>query len=196
MPQIFTKIPLGALFSFLWFLMLFLAAITSSVSLAQPAIAFLEDEFDLTRTKAVTIFSIITFILCLPSIFFLHRGVLDDMDFWGGNFFIVLGATIEIILFSWVFGIEKAWEEMHLGAKMKLPGVYKFIIKYITPTFLIIILGYWFINDWWDIISMEGVNKENIPYILGMRIALLITLTGIGILVWWAWRKRKIENYY
>jgi NSS family neurotransmitter:Na+ symporter len=196
MPQIFTKIPLGAMFSFLWFFMLFLAAITSSVSLAQPAIAFLEDEFDLTRTKAVSIFSIITFVLCLPSIFFLNRGVLDDMDFWGGNFFIVLGATIEIILFSWVFGIEKAWEEMHLGAKMKLPGVYKFIIKYITPTFLLIILGYWFINDWWDIITMEGVNKENIPYILGMRIALLITLAGIGILVWIAWRKRKMEDYY
>jgi NSS family neurotransmitter:Na+ symporter len=196
MPQIFTKIPLGALFSFLWFFMLFLAALTSSVSLAQPAIAFLEDEFNVTRTKAVAIFSTITFALCLPSILFLHRGVLDDMDFWGGNFFIVLGATIEIILFSWVFGIDKAWEEMHLGAKMKLPGIYKFIIKYITPTFLLIILGHWFINDWLGIITMEGVPEENVPYILGMRIALLVTLVGIGVLVWLAWRRRKMETYY
>ncbi len=196
MPLIFTKIPLGAIFSFLWFIMLFLAAVTSSVSLAQPAIAFLEDEFDLTRTKAIGIFSAITFVLCLPSIFFLHRGVLDDMDFWGGNFFIVLGATIEIVLFSWVFGIEKAWEEMHLGAKMKLPRIYKFIIKYITPTFLLIILGYWFVNDWWGIISMQGITKENVPYILGMRLALLATLIGIGILVWLAWRRRKMETYY
>src|SRR3989344_2549728 len=53
MPLIFGQIPLGAVFALLWFVLLFLAGITSSVSLAEPAVAFISDEFDLDRKRAV-----------------------------------------------------------------------------------------------------------------------------------------------
>ena len=43
MPVIFQKIFMGPFFAAAWFMLLFLAGITSSVSLAQPAVAFLED---------------------------------------------------------------------------------------------------------------------------------------------------------
>ena len=52
MPQVLGHIPLSAIFGFLWFFLLFLAGVTSSVSLAQPAIAFLEDDFDIDRKKS------------------------------------------------------------------------------------------------------------------------------------------------
>ncbi|MGD2278972.1 MAG: sodium-dependent transporter, partial [Candidatus Omnitrophota bacterium] len=83
MPLIFTHMPLSEVFGFLWFGLLFLAGVTSSVSLAQPAIAFLEDEFDISRHKAVLIFGVVTFILCNAAIFFLGKGVVDELDFWG-----------------------------------------------------------------------------------------------------------------
>ncbi len=194
MPQIFNHIPLGAIFAFLWFGMLFLAGITSSVSLSQPAIAFLEDEFDIKRSKAVTLYGAFAFVMSIPAIIFLHRGVLDDLDFWGGNFIIVLGATLEIILLAWVFGIDKAWDEMHLGARMRLPRIFKFIIKYVTPTFLLLILGYWFLTDWWKVITMVGVPAENIPYVLGIRLLLLFILLVLIYLVWHAWRNRKFAE--
>jgi SNF family Na+-dependent transporter len=196
MPQIFNKIPWGSLFGFFWFFMLFLAGLTSSVSISQPAVAFLEDEFNISRKKAVTIFSIVSFFLCLPAMLFIHRGVLDDLDFWGANFFIVLGATIEIILLAWVFGIDRAWEEMHLGAKMKLPRIFKFIIKYVTPTFLLVILGYWFVNDWWRVITMADVPPENVPFVLGIRIVLLVFFILLCVLVWKAWQNREMDRYY
>jgi NSS family neurotransmitter:Na+ symporter len=196
MPQIFNKMPWGSVFGSLWFSMLFLAAVTSSVSVAQPAIAFLEDEFNLPRNKVVAVFAAVSFLLCLPAIFFLHRGVLDDLDFWGGNFFIVLGATIEIVLLAWVFGIERAWEEMHLGAKIRIPRIYKFIIKYITPSFLLFILGYWFINDWWKVITMEETIRADVPYVLAVRLIMLAVLVLLAVLVWKAWRKRTMDNYY
>ena len=85
MPLVLNKLPFAYLFGFLWFFLLFLAGITSSVSLAQPAVAFLEDEFCITRKRAVTIFSIAAFILCQPAIFFLGRGVVNELDFWGGT---------------------------------------------------------------------------------------------------------------
>ncbi|MFN3551269.1 MAG: sodium-dependent transporter, partial [Endomicrobiia bacterium] len=110
-PLIFKQISFGTFFAFCWFLLLFLAGITSSVSLAQPAITFLEDEFDIPKKDAVLSYAVITFILCQPSIFLLKHGVVDELDFWGGTFCLVLFGCVEAILFSWIFGIDKAWDE-------------------------------------------------------------------------------------
>lgn len=192
MPLIFQKIAYGAFFGGAWFLLLFLAGITSSVSLAQPAIAFLEDEFNLTRKKTVMIFGAATFLLCQPAIFFLGRGVVNELDFWGGTFCLVVFATIEVILFAWVFGMEKAWEEVHHGADMRVPGIYKFIIKYVTPAFLFFILGMWFVQEWVPLLSMKGVSGADRPFVMGTRVFLSLLFLGLAVMVKLAWnRKRK-----
>ena len=193
MPLIFQKILYGAFFGAIWFLLLFFAGITSSVSLVQPAIAFLEDEFKISRTKAVRIFAVAAFILCQPAIFFLGNGVVDELDFWGGTFCLVLFATVEAILFGWVFGINRAWEEIHRGADMRIPRIYKFIIKYITPAFLLCILISWFIQEGIPKIMMHGVSAADRPFILGTRILLLLIFSVLAILVKIAWRNRKLE---
>jgi SNF family Na+-dependent transporter len=191
MPLVLNRLPLAAILGFCWFFLLFLAGITSSVSLAQPAVAFLEDEFDIDRKKAVTIFAIISFILCQPAIFLLGRGVVDELDFWGGTFFLVLFATIETLLFAWVFGMEKAWDEIHKGADMQVPKVYKFIIKYITPAFLIFILiSYFLQKESRNFIFMQDVSIQNRPFILGTRLGLLLIFLILAILVRIAWRRR------
>jgi SNF family Na+-dependent transporter len=194
MPGIFGQIPMGQLFSFLWFFMLFLAGITSSISLAQPLIGFLEDEFNMTRQRAVLTFAAITFVLCQPAVWFLSNGVVDDLDFWGGNFFIVLGATIEIILVAWIFGVDKAWKEMHIGSQLRIPNIFKFVIKYITPVFLLVILGAWFIVDWIPLIFMKGVPGENIPYVLGTRLGILALFIILCFMVRIAWKRRKMQE--
>ncbi|MFH1457940.1 MAG: sodium-dependent transporter [Candidatus Omnitrophota bacterium] len=192
MPLVLNQLPLSWFFSFLWFFLLFLAGMTSSVSLAQPAVAFLEDEFDIGRGKAVVIFGCVAFLLCQPAIFFLKNGVVDELDFWGGTFLLVLFATIETILFAWVFGMEKAWDEIHRGADMRVPRIYKFIIKYVTPLFLLIILGMWFWQEWLPIIFMKNVSSANRPFILGTRVGLLAIFITLGVLVKMAWRKKRI----
>ncbi len=192
MPLVLNKLPLPELFGFFWFFLLFLAGITSSVSLAQPAVAFLEDEFNISRRRAVNIFGIVSFILVQPAIFFLGRGVVDELDFWGGTFFLVVFATIEIILFAWVFGMDRAWEEIHKGADMSIPKVYKFIIKYITPLFLFVILGMWFVQEWLPIIMMKNVSVADKPYIFGTRLVLLFIFVILAVLVKVAWFRRKL----
>ncbi len=195
MPLVLNKLPFSEIFGFLWFFLLFLAGITSSVSLAQPAVAFLEDEFNINRKKAVKIFAIVSFILCQPGIFFLGRGVVDELDFWGGTFFLVLFATIETILFAWVFGMEKAWDEIHKGADMRVPGAYKFIIKYITPLFLFFILGMWFWQEWMPIILMKNVSQINRPFILWTRVGLVMIFALLAVLVKIAWARREERVY-
>ncbi len=190
MPMIFDKIPMGAVFAFMWFVLLFLAGITSSVSLATPAVAFLEDEFDISKKDAVLIFGIVTFVLCQPAIFLLGNGVVDELDFWGGTFCLVLFAMIEVIIFSWVFGIEKAWTEMHHGADIVVPGFYRFIIKYVTPLILLAILVVWFWQEGLNTILMKNVSASNYPVILYTRINLIALFAILCIMVMTAWRRR------
>jgi len=190
MPLVLNKLPWPQVFGFFWFFLLFLAGITSSVSLAQPAVTFLEDEFNLKRKRAASIFGLVSFILCQPAIFFLSRGVVDELDFWGGTFFLVVFATIETVLFVWVFGMDQAWEEMHKGAEMTIPKIYKFIIKYITPLFLFIILGMWFVQEWLPKIMMKNIAGVDKPYILATRLGLLLVFAILAILVKISWKRR------
>jgi SNF family Na+-dependent transporter len=194
MPLIFEKMPLGFVFSGLWFLLLFIAGITSSVSMIQPTMAFLEDEFGISRSKATIILGIITFLACHPAIFFIKYGVIDEIDFWGGTVTLIIFATIEIFIFLFALKFAKGWEEMNIGALIKIPKIYKFIIKYITPSFLLILLAVWTYQQFIPTIFLEGVSEENKPFIWGVRIMLLAILLALLILVKIAWNKRKIKE--
>ncbi len=194
MPLVLNHLPWWEIFGFLWFFLLFLAGVTSSVSLAQPAVAFLEDEFDLDRRKAVWIFIAVTFFLCQPAIFFLKNGVVDELDFWGGTVFLVIFAAIETILFSWVFGMDKAWDEIHLGSDMTIPRVYKFIIKYVTPLFLLVILGMWLWQEWIPVIMMKNVAEADKPFVLATRMGLLAGFFVLALLVKIAWRRKWLNK--
>ena len=191
MPLIFGQIPLGQVFALLWFALLFLAGLTSSVSLAEPAVAFISDEFGLDRKRAVSWLAVVLFILCQFPIFFLGQGVVDELDFWGGTFCLVLFGTIETVLFVWIFGIEKAWEEIHHGAEMRIPGFYKPIIRYVTPLFLFFILGFWFIQQGIPVILMQGVPDAMKPYVLATRLGLILLFLAIALLVRKAWYYKK-----
>jgi SNF family Na+-dependent transporter len=191
MPLIFGKVLNGAFFGCVWFLLLFLAGITSSVSLAQPAVAFLEDEFNISRKRAVSILAAALFIFCQPAVFLLGKGIVNELDFWGGTFCLVLFATVETIIFAWVFGMERAWEEIHHGADMKIPNIYKFIIKYVTPTFLLLILAFWGYQEWWPMILMKNVPESSKPYVLATRFALMALFIVLSVLVKIAWSKKR-----
>jgi SNF family Na+-dependent transporter len=197
MPLVLQKMAYGNILGFLWFMLLFLAGITSSISLAQPAQAFLEDEFNLSRRHAGLILSVATFILCQPGIFLLGRGVLDELDFWGGQLCLVIFALIETILFAWIFGMEKAWTEMHVGSDITIPRIYRFIIKYITPAFLLFILGFWCIQEWVPFILLKEVRKthpENVPYINATRLMLVAMFAVLAIMVNIVWRRRRRDG--
>ena len=84
LPNVFAQMPAGQLFGFLWFFMLFLAAITSSLSMLQPVIAFFEEGFSMPRAASVSLLGIITlagsgFVMYFSA----GLGALDTFDFLG-----------------------------------------------------------------------------------------------------------------
>jgi hypothetical protein len=144
---------LSALAGFAFFGLLFFAGITSSLAMGQPVMAFLQDEFNFSRKSSAISFGITILILALPTIIFFEYGVFDEYDYWAGTVTLVIFAMLEVILFSWFFGIEKGWKVLNEGAEIKVPGIYKYILKYITPLILIIIFVSSLIkpeNDRWD----------------------------------------------
>ncbi len=194
MPLIINNLNYGFIFGFMWFFLLFLAGVTSSISLAQPAVAFMEDEFNLDRKKAISIFLVVSFTLCHLAILFMRHGVVDELDFWGGTFCLVLFATIETILFAWVFGMERAWEEIHHGADILIPRFYKFIIRYITPLFLFSILAFWVFQRGRSVLFMEGVPTADRPYIFFTRLLLLVMVAVLAVLIKVSWRRRRLKS--
>jgi NSS family neurotransmitter:Na+ symporter len=64
----------------------------------------------------------------------------DEFDYWAGTFSLVVFAAIEVILFAWVFGMDRGWDEMKKGAEIQIPGIFYYIIKFVTPAFLLTIL--------------------------------------------------------
>ncbi len=194
MPIIFHKIPYGPFFGFLWFLLLFFAGITSSVAMGQPLVSFMEEEFKMSRKKATALLALVVIIAVQFVIFFLKYGFLDEMDYWAGTFGLVLFALIETVLFMWVFGADKAWEEMNRGGEIKIPRIFYFLMKYITPAILVVIMVWWLIQDAIPTFLLKGVPASNVPYIWGSRALMVLLLAGLLFMVRTAWKKRETKG--
>lgn len=144
LPAIFANIPLGQFWGFIWFMLLFFAGLTSSVALTQPVIAFLEDEFKLSRR--ISVISTILLIFAIAHIPIFLNSALDEMDFWAGTFFVVIFAFIEMVIFFWAFPPRNAWRELNQGGIVRIPRAFFYIMRYITPLFLAIIIFWWMVD--------------------------------------------------
>jgi neurotransmitter:Na+ symporter, NSS family len=144
LPSIMHFMPGGRFFGGLWFGLLWLAALTSSLSMLQPAIAFIEQGFGLRRHSSVGVLGIITLLGALPIIYFSKNAVaLDQADFWVNQLMIYACATGQVLIFGWVLGVRRGIKEASRGAELQLPPGYGFVIRYITPTFLIVVFVAW-----------------------------------------------------
>ncbi len=121
----------------LWFGLLFFAGITSSLAMGQPLIAFLEDELGVRRARAALTFGGATFALGFLCVWLYPGGAFDEFDFWTGTFALVVFALAEGLIFAWVFGIDRAWEEITRGAEMKVPRLFRFVLRFVAPVFLL-----------------------------------------------------------
>lgn len=92
--------PGGHLFGGMWFFMLFIAGLTSSMAMFTPLLVFLEDELQIPWRKGVRYVGAAVFLLMQPVILFNHHGVLDEIDYWMGTFGLVLFVAIESVVFS------------------------------------------------------------------------------------------------
>jgi SNF family Na+-dependent transporter len=184
LPVVFEHMgTMGRFIGFAWFFLLFLAAITSSISMLQPTKAFFEESLGLSTGKAVAAVSAICAAGSLWVIWF-SKGLvaLDTMDFWIGTFAIFVLATVQIICFGWVWGLGKGAAELDQGALIKIPRVFLFIMKYVAPAYLLVILvGFAWQNlpDYIDALGKQDVAVWTMA-IIGAVLVLLLWMVQAG----------------
>ena len=113
LPVVFAQMgPIGNFIGATWFFMLFLAAITSSISMYQPALAFFEESLGWPRKNATTLMVGLCIVGSFLVMYFSKGSVfLGTLDDWFGTFLIFVLAMVQIICFSWIFGIDRGWKE-------------------------------------------------------------------------------------
>lgn len=178
-PAVFAQMPAGRFFGFVWFVMLFLAAVTSSLSMLQPAIAFLEEGFNLSRRGSVALLGLLTANGILVVLYF-SEGLkgLDTMDFWVGSLCIFVMAGALVILFSWVIGAERCVKLAGEGAHLKLPRVFLPVIKYIAPTYLLVIFVFWLRENAADYVQSVLTDSAS-TFVVAFVVLVLIFFAGL-----------------
>lgn len=145
LPQVFAGMPMGQLFGTLFFGLLGLAAVTSSMSIVQPSIAFMEEFWQLTRTQSVVVVGAFVVVGAGIVSWFTGDGLvaLSTLDFWAGNLLLYVISSLYLILFRFVWGTKNGLRELARGAQMPLPPGLGFVINWVTPTILLLIFGSW-----------------------------------------------------
>ena len=182
LPMVFEAMPGGRFFGFLFFFLLFLAAVTSSLSMLQPAIAFLEEGLGLDRKASVALLGFIT-AAGAGFVAYFSKGLaaLDAFDFWIASFCIYVLATIQIIYYGWVLGVDRGFEELDRGAEIRVPRLVKFIIKYVAPVYLIGVFALWVYRNAGDRIrNMSGVEMAAVGVILMLLVMFALLIADAG----------------
>lgn len=153
--QAFNGIPvLAYIFSVMFYVLLALAALTSTISLHEVVTAYLHEEFNFTRGKAarlVTAGCILLGVLCSLSLgvtkdfTIFGLGMFDLFDFVTAKLMLPLGGLLISIFTGWYLDKKLVWSEITNNGTLKVP-IYKliiFILKYVAPIAISVI----FINE-------------------------------------------------
>ena len=151
LPEVFGRLPLSSLWSTLFFVLLFVAALTSTVSLAEVTVAFLSDTFGLSRRKAVLLALCPMFVL--SSLCSLSLGPLKGMTIFGLTFFDFLDTFATNVLLPLVsigtclyvgwFGPKRLLSRQltNKGTKrFRLTGCIAFVLRWVAPALIALIL--------------------------------------------------------
>ena len=165
LPMFFAQIPLGWVFGFMFFFLLFLAAVTSSLSMLQPSMAFIEEAVKIKRKFSTLLLGVLSFFISGFVVYFSENlKAMDTFDFWMGQVAIYFFAIVQTLLFAWHFGAERGIRLANAGSQIRLPKFYAPVIKYVTPALLIGVFLMWLAKDVFGIIGNGSIS----PYILDL----------------------------
>lgn len=153
LPYIFGQIPLGALLAIMFFFMLFIAALTSSISQLEVIVSYIIEEFKLGRKISIllSMVVVVTFgVLCslsqgvLSHIHIFGNNIFDTFDKFSSNLLLPVGGFFAVIFVGWKIKKPDYIDEITSGGahpfkKWFLSFVY-FSIKYLAPVVVAIIL--------------------------------------------------------
>ena len=149
LPRIFSTIPLGNIIGVVFFLLVFFAALTSSISLMETVVSIIQDKVHIKRTTTCLIVVAGCTLFALPSTlgFGLWENIkifglnfLDFFDFISNSVIMPIVALLTCIFVGYVIKPKTLSEEIALTGKFKSEKIFTVIIKYIAPVCILAIL--------------------------------------------------------
>ena len=150
LPMIFNQMAGGYVFCIIFFVLLAVAALTSTISLLEVIVAYLVEEVHLSRRVATVVSAVACFAIGIFASLSLKDGspftiggqsFFNCLDFVSSNILLPLGALFIVIFVGWIFGKSKFFEEITNEGQLKLSlkGVIYFIIKFLAPLAIAVI---------------------------------------------------------
>lgn len=151
LPKVFQSMPLGYLWAILFFILLTFAALTSAISLLEVVVAYLVEEKKLSRLKATIlttagigllgVFSTLSFGPLKDTRFF-GLSIFETFDYISSNILLPVGGILICIFAGWRLDKSILYAEIsnEHSLKMRFFQVYIFILKYIAPLCILLIL--------------------------------------------------------
>ena len=150
MPKIFASMGFGRMIGILFFTLVLFAALTSSIALTESAVSTIADEFKWSRFKCTTVMAVIMLALgtlsCLgygPLAFITIIGMpfLDFFDFLTNSVMMPIAALAICLLVTRCMGLERLEQEVEVdGHPFRRKKIFRVMIRYIAPIFVLIIL--------------------------------------------------------
>ena len=149
-PMIFNQMMGGYWFCIIFFVLLAIAALTSTISLLEVVVAYLSEELHIKRQWATVLACVATMLIgsfaslslkSNTSLAFGGRTVFDWMDFISSNILLPLGGVLIVLFVGWRLGKSHFFDEVTNSGKLKSPlkRIILFIIRYLAPLAIIVI---------------------------------------------------------
>jgi len=139
-PEALSKLPwVPSLFAVFFFLTLFIAGFTSSLSLVEAVTATFRDKFRWARKRVVTGLCLFAFVLGL---LFVTRGglyILDIVDHFITPYVLLFIGTAECVIVGWIYGVDKLIAHHNRQPGMSLQALFGTVITYVVPVILLTI---------------------------------------------------------
>lgn len=154
LPKVFDGMPGGTIIGLIFFVLVFFAALTSSISLMETVVSIVKDKFKLNRTLSCLVVLALCLVLGIPSalsngngilagIKIIGLGFLDFFDFISNSVLMPITAFFTCIFIGYVLKPKILIEEAELEEqKFKSKTLFTVVIKYIAPICIVLILGF------------------------------------------------------
>ncbi|MFO7863419.1 MAG: sodium-dependent transporter, partial [Salinivirgaceae bacterium] len=150
LPKLFMQMPMGYFFSILFFVLLAVAALTSTVSLLEVVVAYFSEELNMSRSKATIISTSLIWVFgvfatlsfsSLKDFTLFDLTIFDSLDYVSANVLLPLGALLIVVFLGWKFGKRQTYLETtnEKSIPFKLFGLFFFIVKFIAPIAIVLI---------------------------------------------------------
>jgi NSS family neurotransmitter:Na+ symporter len=155
LPSIFARMPFGSVFGSGIFLLVCVAALTSTISILEMPVSYFMDDWKWSRKKATFTVAGLCFLLGIPSALsmgaseylskvpFFNVSFLDIMSILFSNYALSIGAFFICLFVGYKWGIKAALQEIEQGGhKFRLKAYWAFVIRFIGPVAIAVILGF------------------------------------------------------